>query len=161
MRFPRTIRLDASDEHVFERAAGPDEWAVSGAFAFADLDPAQLGGKAYQAFRSGFLGTRSFGRASLVAIGEIEERELDGVIDALAAHLLERYGAPSMEAARAAARAEAEFAISLCEHRINTLLAVERAFGPEGIVERFRVIRPQGPAGHARIWTIVDDGTDG
>jgi Family of unknown function (DUF6505) len=161
MRFPRTIRLDASDERVFERAAGPDEWAVSGAFAFADLDPGDLGGKARQAFRSGFLGTRSFGRSTLVAVGEIEREELEAVIDALADHFVERYGAPSLKAARPAARAEAEFAMSLCEHRINTLLAVERAFGPEGIIERFRVIQPQGPAGHARIWTIVDDETDG
>jgi len=160
MRFLRTIRLDASDEHVFERAAGPDEWAVSGAFAFADLDPARLGGKAQQAFRSGFLGTSSFGRSTLVAIGEIKPEELEGVIEALALHFLERYGAPSVEAARAAARGEVEFAISLCEHRINTLLAVEREFGTDGIIERFRVIRPRGPASHARIWTIVDDETD-
>jgi Family of unknown function (DUF6505) len=153
MRFLRTIRLDASDEHVFERAAGPDEWAVSGAFAFADLDPARLGGKAQQAFTS-------FGRSTLVAIGEIKPEELEGVIEALALHFLERYGAPSVEAARAAARGEVEFAISLCEHRINTLLAVEREFGTDGIIERFRVIRPRGPASHARIWTIVDDETD-
>ena len=45
MRFPRTIRLDASDEHVFERAAAPDEWAVSGAFAFAQLASEDLRGK--------------------------------------------------------------------------------------------------------------------
>ena len=32
-RLLRTIRFDATDEFVFELAAGPDEWAVSGAFA--------------------------------------------------------------------------------------------------------------------------------
>ena len=39
MRFPRTIRLDASDERVFAQAAEPEEWAVSGAFAFAERRP--------------------------------------------------------------------------------------------------------------------------
>ena len=34
----RTIRFDASDDTVFAHAAGPDEWAVSGAFAFADRE---------------------------------------------------------------------------------------------------------------------------
>ncbi|MEL6873324.1 MAG: DUF6505 family protein, partial [Pseudomonadota bacterium] len=33
----RTIRFDGSDAYVFERAAEADEFAVSGAFAFADL----------------------------------------------------------------------------------------------------------------------------
>ena len=35
MKLLRTIRADASDTFVFERAAEPGEWAVSGAFAFA------------------------------------------------------------------------------------------------------------------------------
>ena len=52
----RTIRLDPSDTFVFERAAEPGEWAVSGAFVFADDDPAKLEGKARAAFRCGFLG---------------------------------------------------------------------------------------------------------
>ncbi len=43
LKFPRTIRLDPSDTFVFERAAVPGEWAVSGAFAFWNRDPARLG----------------------------------------------------------------------------------------------------------------------
>jgi hypothetical protein len=46
----RTIRLDASDSFVYEKAAEPGQWAVSGAFVFARDDPANLRGKA----RSGF-----------------------------------------------------------------------------------------------------------
>lgn len=157
MRFPRTIRFDASDEHVFERAAAPDEWAVSGAFAFAAADPASLAGRARQAFVSGFLGTQSFGWSTFVTVAEIRGAEYEGVVEALARHLLDHYGAPSLEDARRAARTEAEFAAGLCEHRINTLLALERAFGPDGIIERFRVIEPRDPPGHARIWSIVDD----
>jgi len=160
MRFPRTIRLDASDEHVFERAAAPEEWAVSGAFAFADAPPETLRGKAAQAFARGFLGTQSFGWSTLVAVAEIKPAELEAVIEALAHHFVERYGAPSIAAAQPAAEAEAAFAGSLCEHRLNTLLAVERTFGPDGIVERFRTIEPLRRGSHARIWSIVPDGDD-
>jgi hypothetical protein len=157
LRLPRTIRFDASDARIFEAAAAADEWAVSGAFAFADADPASLAGKARQAFASGFLGTTSFGWSTFVAVAEIAPEQFEAVIDALARHFVERYGAPSPEAARPAARTEAEFAASLCAHPINTLLAVERAFGPDGIVERFRTIaRDRAPA-HAKIWTIGAD----
>jgi hypothetical protein len=157
MRFPRTIRLDASDEHVFERAAAPEEWAVSGAFAFADTPPEGLHGKAAQAFARGFLGTTSFGWSTLVAVAEIRPSELEAVIAALAQHFVDRYGAPSIAAARTAAEAEAAFAESLCAHKLNTLIAVERAFGPEGIVERFRTIEPLKSGSHARIWSLVPD----
>ncbi len=49
----RTIRLDPSDTFVFERAAEPGEWAVSGAFVFWNADVAKLEGKARSAFRGG------------------------------------------------------------------------------------------------------------
>lgn len=161
MRFPRTIRLDASDEQVFAHAADAGEWAVSGAFAFADHDPEGLAGKERQAFRSGFLGTRSFGRSTLVAVAEIDFLDYEAVVEALARHLHAAYGAPDLAAARAAAREEAEFAANLCTQPLNTLLAVERSFGPDGIVERFRAVEPPRETPHARLWTIVDEGEGG
>jgi Family of unknown function (DUF6505) len=95
-------------------------------------------------------------------VAEIAPGEAEAVIEALAQHLLERYGAPSLAAARSAAEAEAKFAASLCEHKVNTLIAVERSFGPEGIVERFRTIEPLKSGSHAKIWALVaDDGNDG
>ena len=42
MKLLRTIRLDPSDTFIFERAAEPGEWAVSGVFAFWHRDPAAL-----------------------------------------------------------------------------------------------------------------------
>ena len=35
MKLARTIRFDASDEHVFAHAAEEGEWAISGSFSFA------------------------------------------------------------------------------------------------------------------------------
>jgi hypothetical protein len=157
MRFLRTIRLDASDEQVFERAAAPGELAVPGAFAFAHTPPEALCGKSGQAFAHGFLGTESFGWSTLVAVAEITPAGLEAVIEALARHFVDGYGAPDLEVARAAARAESEFAMSLCEHPANTLIAVERALGPDGIVERFRTIAPLAGGRHAKIWSIVPD----
>ncbi|WP_119461912.1 DUF6505 family protein [Rhodospirillaceae bacterium SYSU D60014] len=156
MRFLRTIRLDSSDESVFPTAARSGEWAVSGAFAFADADPAVLAGKERQAFTNGFLGTESFGWSTLAIVSEIERADYEAVVVALAGHFVARYGAPDLAAALPAARAEADFAASLCEHKVNTLIAVERSFGDSGIVERFRAIKPPREPAHARIWQIVE-----
>jgi Family of unknown function (DUF6505) len=156
MRFPRTIRLDASDEQVFDHAAAPGEWAVSGGFVFADADP-QLAGKQRQAFRHGFLGTTSFGWSTLVLVAEIDFLAYEAVVEALAQHLFTAYGAPDLGAARQAAREEAEFAAGLCTERLNTLIAVERQFSPSGIAERFRAIEPPRATDHAQIWEIVAD----
>lgn len=157
MRLPRTIRLDTSDDSVFEVAAREGEWAVSGAFAFAEVDFAALTGKARQAFARGFLGTESFGWSTLAAVAEIDPAGYEGVVTALARHFVERYDAPDLAAALPVARAEVEFAAGLCEHKVNTLLAVERSLGEDGIVERFRAIEPRREPTHARIWRIVED----
>ena len=70
LKFPRTIRLDPSDTFVFERAAEPGEWAVSGAFVFWNRDPAALGQKQRVALRSGFLGIDSLGWSTLAIVAE-------------------------------------------------------------------------------------------
>ena len=50
----RTIRLDPSDTFVFEQAAEPGEWAISGSFLFLQADPAALSTKQRHALRSDF-----------------------------------------------------------------------------------------------------------
>src|ERR1700724_4062592 len=87
----RTIRLDASDTFVFEKPAEPGEWAVSGAFAFAHCDPANLQGKARPAFRAGFLGLQSLGRSTLAQIVEAGEKDRRAVVEMLAAQLVKRF----------------------------------------------------------------------
>ena len=150
MKFPRTIRLDESDSQVYENPADPGEWAVPGTFAFLDTDPAALSAKQRQAFGHGFLGTASFGWSTLVQVTEISDQEYQLVIDRLAAHLIEHHGAPDIAAALPAAREEASFAASICDHAPHTLLMLERELGKEGIVERFKVVRPNA-ADHDQI----------
>src|SRR5260370_21914766 len=88
LRFPRTIRLDPSDTFIFEKAAEPGEWAVSGAFMFWDRDPAALEGKARSAFRGGFLGVGSLGWSTLAQIVDSNEEDCRTVVDILAQQLL-------------------------------------------------------------------------
>ena len=160
MKFPRCIRLDASDAYVFHRAAEPGEWAVSGSFAFADVDPAALDGKDLQAFKSGWLGTESFGYSTLVEVAEIDEAAFFQVVERLARHFVAAYGAPDVTSALPAARAEADDAAGLCGHKVHTLLALERDLTEQGVVERVRVIAPERAQDHARIWDVVPDDSD-
>jgi hypothetical protein len=140
MKLLRTIRLDPSDRLVFERAAEPGEWAVAGGFMFADGDPAALEGKARMAFRSGILGIESFGWSTLATVAEIDDAERDAVLETLAQRFVEQLGAPDLAAARAAAAEEIAYAAELAQHPVNTLVAVERQAGPDGVVERFRTL---------------------
>lgn len=155
MRLPRTIRMDVTDSFVFDRAAEPGEWAVSGAFAFADAEPGSLAGKRRPAFTHGFLGVESFGWSTFVTVASADDADAESLVEALASHFVECYGAPSREAARAAAAEEVRFAASLCHHPVNTVLTVERRFGEDGIVESFRVVQPARERDHARIWEVA------
>ncbi len=156
MKLLRTIRLDASDTFVFEAAAEPGEWAVSGAFAFWDRDPATLDGKARSAFRGGFLGVGSFGRSTLVQIIEATGTDRAELVDRLAQHLIAQYGAPTIEDARAAAEEEVVFAESLCSQPLDTLVAVHRSFDNGEVRETFRTLRPRAGQKPARAFSFLE-----
>jgi hypothetical protein len=143
LKFPRTIRLDPSDTFVFERAAEPGEWAVSGAFVFWNRDPATLGQKQRVALRSGFLGIDSLGWSTLAIVTEATEADRQAMVERLAGKLLEKFGAPDVAAARLAAEEEITFAASLCDHPPQTLLAVQRSIENGEIRERFRTLKPR------------------
>jgi hypothetical protein len=161
LKFPRTIRLDPSDTFVFERAAEPGEWAVSGASMFWNRDPATLSQKQRVALRSGFLGIDSLGWSTLAIVTEASEAERQAMVERLASQLLQKFGAPDREAARLAAEDEVAFAASLCDHPPQTLLAVQRSVENGEIRERFRTLRPREGAtdadrlhAHARAFTF-------
>ena len=154
----RTIRLDPSDTFVFERAAEPGEWAVSGAFVFwnADLGDAA---KARRARRSaaGFLGVESLGWSTLVQIVEASEADRAAAVDALAQQLVEHFGAPDhRRRARAAAEEEVAFAASLCNHPHDTLIAVHRTFEDGEMREAFRTLHPRGGPKPMRAFSFLE-----
>jgi len=139
----RTLRFDESDSRVFEHAAEGGEWAVSGAFAFADWTEADLTGRRRQAFANGWLSLGSFGHATFVAVAPVTEAEYDQLAMRLAAHFVHRYGAPGLDAALPVARGELDHMAELCAgHRTNTLPAVARTLREEGVHEAFRIIPP-------------------
>ena len=157
MKLARTIRLDVSDANVFPTAAEPGEWAITGTFAFADEDPANWDNKQKIAFRDGWFGTESFGRATFVQVTSITDAAFEETVQRLAAHIFQAYGAPGMLDAIEAARHEITDMVALCEHPIGTLLAIERRADEQSITERTRVVTPPGDEFHARIWSLEEE----
>jgi hypothetical protein len=161
LKLPRTIRLDPSDTFVFERAAEPGEWAVSGAFVFWDRDLANLGQKQRVALRSGFLGIDSLGWSTLAIVTEATEADRRAMVERLAGQLMEEFGAPDLPAALLAAEQEVAFAASVCDPPPRTLLAVQRSVEEGEIRERFRTLKPREAGvgadplhAHARAFTF-------
>jgi len=156
MKLLRTIRLDPSDTFIFANAAEPGEWAVSGAFVFADDDPGKLEGKARAAFRGGFLGVNSLGWSTLVQIVEASEEDRRNAVEALAKQLMAHFGAPGPTEATAAAEEEFAFAASLCNHPHDTLIAVHRSHEGGEIREAFRSLHPKGGPKPLRAFSFLE-----
>jgi len=144
LNLARAIHFDESDLNVFHSPARTGEWCISGGFEFSNWSEADLVGKARQAFANGWLGLETFGRVTFVAVTRIEPTELDQLAENLAAHFVQLYGAPSVEAARDVAKTELSQMADLCSgHPPNTLLTVARSLTDGGVHEAYRVITPQ------------------
>ncbi|HXQ07455.1 MAG TPA: DUF6505 family protein [Bradyrhizobium sp.] len=156
MKLIRTIALDPSDTFVFDVAAEPGDWAVSGAFRFCDRDPARLTGKDRSAFRSGFLGVRAWGWSTLVQIVGATAADRRALVELLAARLVERFGAPDLATARLAAEEEVAFAESLCTHPTGSLIAVHRTATDGEVRESFRRLRLREGQGHGKAFSFME-----
>ena len=141
---------------MFETAAAPGEWAVSGAFVFWGSEPTALEGKARTAFRSGFLGVSTLGWSTLVQIVEASEADRANLVDMLAQRLIEHFGAPDITAARAAAEDEVAFVESLCTQPKDILVAVHRAYEDGAVRESFRTLRPRNGEKPARAFSFLE-----
>ena len=142
MKFARTITLDESDSRIFEEIASAGEWAISGSFEFSNWKEDEITGKKKQSFSNGWLGLTSFGRATFVGVTSITLEELEKLTQVLAQNFVEKYGAPSLDAAYPVAKEEVDFMKSICEeHPVNTLLMVSRELTDNGIREKFRHIK--------------------
>ena len=162
MRFLRALRLDASDDEVYPRAANAGEWVVPGSFVFTfnERPPEQLDTGERSAFRHGFLGLSSFGWSTLAVIAEIPDAEHRQVLERLARHFVEHYGAPDTEAALIEARKEVEFCESLCTPDTNTVLSVQRDWIDGEVKEAYRVHRPRSDWESAPVFRIEPDSED-
>ena len=156
MKLLRTIALDPSDTFVFDVAAEPGDWAVSGAFRFCDRDPAGLTGKDRSAFRSGFLGVRAWGWSTLVQIVGATAADRRALVELHAAQLVERFGAPDLATARLAAEEEVAFAESLCTHPTGSLIAVHRTATDGEVRESFRRLQLREGQGHGKAFSFME-----
>ncbi|MFV1443183.1 MULTISPECIES: DUF6505 family protein [unclassified Phaeobacter] len=144
MQLARAIHFDESDQNVFASPARTGEWCISGGFEFSNWEEADLIGKQRQAFANGWMGLETGGRVTFVAVTRIEESELAGLTDLLAAHFVSYYGAPDLAAARPVAAEELTHMAELCaDHAPNTLLTVMRELTEAGVKESYRSIEPQ------------------
>jgi hypothetical protein len=144
MKLARAIHFDESDTRVFHSPARTGEWCISGGFEFSNWTDGDLVGKAKQAFTNGWLGVETFGRASFVAVAQIEPFERDALAKTLAQHFVDVYGAPSHEVALPVALEEIDQMIALCEEQPpNTLLTVMRELTEAGVKESYGMIEPQ------------------
>ncbi len=156
MKLLRTIALDPSDTFVFDVAADPGDWAVSGAFRFCDRDPAKLSGKDRSAFRSGFLGVQSWGWSTLVQIVHATEDDRRTLVELLAGQLVERFGAPDPATARLAAEEEVAFAKSLCTLPISALIAVRRSASDGEVRESYRRLQLREDQRHGKAFSFME-----
>ena len=151
LKLPRTIRLDPSDTFVFERAAEPGEWAVSGAFVFWNRDP---GDARPEAARGAAVGLSRHRQSRLVDAGDRDRSDGSGAAtpwSSASRPSCWRNSARRMPRPRAAAaEEEVAFAASLCDHPAQTLLAVQRSVEDGEIRERFRTLKPRETAGGCR-----------
>ncbi len=108
------------------------------------------------AFRSGFLGVGTLGWSTLVQIVEASDDDRLAAIDTLARQLVAHFGAPSIEDAVAAAEEEFEFAASLCNHPLDTLVAMHRSHDSGEIREAFRTLRPKDGPKPLRAFAFLD-----
>jgi hypothetical protein len=156
MKLLRTIRLDPSDGFVFEKAAEPGEWAVPGSFVFWHQDPAAFEGKKRSAFRGGLLGISSLGWSTLAQIVDADNDDHAQAVEILAQRLVENFGAPDIALARLAASEEIAYAASLCDHPLDTLIAVHRIQEGDSIRETFRTLRPRNGPKPLRAFSFLE-----
>mgnify|MGYP001821237543 CR=1 FL=1 len=145
MKLARVIRLDGSDAEVYSHPAELGEWAIPGTFAFSNWADGDITSDSREAFTHGWLGLEGFGRATVVAVASITDAERDALVEILAFHFTEAWGAPHMEAARPVAEEEIAQMTTLCgDQPDNTLIVLERSLTTAGVTDRFRLIPPQG-----------------
>ncbi|MBM3357440.1 MAG: hypothetical protein FJY54_06905 [Betaproteobacteria bacterium] len=143
MKFLKAVRLDDSDDRVLSGqggAARDGEWLVSGGYAVCDLAKghAQPNCRCDRTFVA--LGSRR--RCTLAEVAEIDEAAFGRLQEVLAHFFLNELGAPSLEAARAAAADECEYTAGLsADFPEDVWITVQREPTAEGVGERYSVFK--------------------
>ena len=142
MKFLKAVRLDDSDSRVFgaDGAATEGEWVVSGGYAVSGPAAGQRGPLTHR--DDTFIGVASHGRCSIAEVCEIDATAYQALIEQLAQHFLNDLGAPSPEAARAAAEEECAYTADLCESfSPEVWITVKRDETADGVGEHYSIFK--------------------
>jgi hypothetical protein len=110
VKFLKAVRLDDSDARLLEDeggAAADGEWVVSGGYSVCDLAHGHRTPRCH--CDTTFVAAGGRRRCTIAEVADIEDSAYEHVKQALARHLLEDLGAPSPEAAAAAAEDECTY----------------------------------------------------
>ncbi len=140
MRFLKSVVLDNSDACLFgaEGAASEGEWVVSGGYAVATRAPRAPG--SVDKRDNTFVGVTSHGLCTIAEVCEIDATDYRRLVGELAQHFFDDLGAPSLEAATAAAEDECAYTADLCETlSVGIWLTVRREQTADGVGEHYSV----------------------
>jgi hypothetical protein len=143
VKFLKAVRLDDSDERVLadEGGAATDgEWVVSGGYAVCDLAHGHRAPRCH--CDTTFLAAGAQRRCTVAEVVDMDDAAYEGVKQALARHFLEDLGAPSPEAAEAAAADECAYTADLAASFPGEVwITVKREPTEDGVGERYSVFK--------------------
>lgn len=143
MKFLKAVRLDDSDArlHAAEGGAAEDgEWVVSGGYAICN--PAAGHRRTPCHCATTFVAVRSHGRCTIAEVCDIEPAAYESIREQLIRHFIEDLGAPSPDAARAAAEDECAYTADLAAGFPDEVwISVQREPTAEGMGERYSVYK--------------------
>jgi len=150
MKLLKAVRLDVSDSKIFAAEGAPEdgEWVVSGGYAMCDLASR---GHQQPGCRCdvSFIGLGNRKRCTLAEVVETDETTYRQHVETLTRHFLEDLGAPSPEAARAAAEEEVAYTAELCESfELEVWITVKRTPTEQGAREHYSVFKRLMIGGH-------------
>jgi Family of unknown function (DUF6505) len=152
VKFLKAVRLDASDEKLFQLngAADDGEWCVSGGYAVCNLTAGgcgrvgcslnEDGSPRSPACANSFVGLASHGRCTIAEVVAIDETSYRQAVELLVRHFIDDLGAPSEADARRVAEEECAYTRELCEgFTAEVWITVRREPTDAGIGEHYQV----------------------
>lgn len=143
MKFLKAVQLDDSDARILGDeggAAADGEWVVSGGYAVCDLASGHRAPRCHCG--TTFLAAGSRRRCTIAEVAEIDDATYEQLKEALARHFLDELGAPSAEAACAAAEDECVYTADLAGgYPAEVWITVKREPAEDGIGERYSVFK--------------------
>jgi hypothetical protein len=143
MRFLKAVRLDDSDDRILADeggAAADGEWVVSGGYAVCDLAHGHRTPHSHGA--PSFLAAAAPPRCTIAEVANIDAAAYEQLKQALARHFFQDLGAPTPEAAAAAAEDECAYTAELAEgFPTEVWVTVKREPTADGVGERYSVFK--------------------